>query len=289
MSRSTPNLSSEAMDHSDEQHDRRFSIINYGCRLEGVLKAQFNVSAMMHHRGEAGSAREFFIESILKRFLPANVVIGRGEIIDSKGSYSRQQDLLLYRSNFPVIDSLAGSHIYLAEGVLATIEVKTHLTKNDIKLATQNIASIRSLSISDKGVGEDNHVEGGAIRPQDMTLEGAASRVNEGKSPISKPDPWLVAAPERIWSYVFSFGGEIDTVLRHAETNQWFDGNGPDFLCILGRAFGAISGSPTEFENPTDKEFNIQETDKPLGQWLAHMLWVLGRRYRRPVLGEYLT
>src|SRR5262245_10510432 len=112
-----------------------FSIIEYGKRLQEVLIAQRNVSEILEHKGERGTAREFFVESVLKRFLPPHVVIGSGEIVDGNGRRSRQQDLLLYRSNFPVIDSLAGAHLYLAEGVLATIEVKSILNLDEVKRA----------------------------------------------------------------------------------------------------------------------------------------------------------
>jgi hypothetical protein len=47
-----------------------------------------------------------------------------------------------------VIDSLAGSHVYLAEGVLATIEVKSKLDEAEIQRVTRNIASVTETAAS---------------------------------------------------------------------------------------------------------------------------------------------
>jgi hypothetical protein len=268
----------------------RFSIIDYGKRLEKVLLAQRDVSAIIQHTGEIGTAREFFVESILKRFLPANIVIGRGEIVDGEGGRSRQQDLLLYRSNFPVIDSLAGAHIYLAEGVLATIEVKSRLDGEEVIRATQNIASVRSLKLSMVGLGKAETVEGGPLTLDDLRKENVAARIMAGRDPMPGTDPLLVPAEERIWTYVFAFDGVgHDTLMGHADTNGWLKGAGPDCLCVLGKAFGATGNSPIRcLREPTAGEvFLIDAHSEPLGWWLGHLVWALRRSHREPFLRPY--
>jgi hypothetical protein len=101
-----------------------------------------------------------------------------------------------------------------------------------------------------------------------------------------------MGADERIWTYVFAFDGpKMDTLLEHATKNGWLATNGPDCLCVLGKAFGASTDSPigTQTKPTAGEHFLIDETTEPLGWWLGHLVWVLGRRFRRPVLRPYFT
>jgi hypothetical protein len=79
----------------------RFGLIDYGRRLEQVLQAQRDVSAILQHSGEAGRAREFFVESVLRRVLPFDVVIGSGEIVDRRGGRSKQKTYCCIETTFP--------------------------------------------------------------------------------------------------------------------------------------------------------------------------------------------
>jgi len=270
---------------------KKFTIIDYGRRLERLLAAQRDVSSIIQHRGEIGAAREFFVESILKRFLPPNINIGRGEIVDGTGNRSRQQDLLLYRSNFPVMDSLAGFHIYLAEGVLATIEVKSNLDEQEIIRATDNIKSVKELALSPYGLGEGQQVEGAGRTLDDLAKENVSERIWQGHEPIlNREDPLLELAHDRIWTYVFAFGSvDFDTLTNHASNAGWLQGDGPDCLCVLGSAFGARFDDPIGPLNsgePNDV-FQIDETSEPLGWWLGHIIRILRRKHREPVLRPY--
>lgn len=269
-----------------------FSIIDYGRRLESVLQAQRDMSAILAHHGERGDAREFFVEAILKRFLPPNVVIGSGEIVDGAGHRSNQQDLLLYRSNFPVMDSLAGAHIYLVEGVLATIEVKSILTGSEVERATKNIGSVKALDVAPLGLGDAERVDGGELPLEAISPASVAARIARGAASISMEDGLLIDADERVWSYVFAFAGtSVEALIENARTHGWLRGDGPDCICVLGSAFGSRLDTPiAPSKTPAAGEvFLIDEVDKPLGWWLAHLVWVLNRPYRRPYLRPYLA
>lgn len=267
----------------------KFGLIDYGSALEKVLLAQREVSTVLQHSGEVGRAREFFVQSVLQRVLPPNVVIGSGEIVDRLGGRSNQQDLLLYRNNFPVIDSLAGTHVYLAEGVLATIEVKTILNGDEVENATRNIKSVTALDVSSAGLGEAEEVMGGPSGVDALSPEAMARRLSRGFDPMPEEDPLLVPAVERIWTFLFAFDSvKVETLTEHAEERGWFRGAGPDGLCVLGRAFGASSDAPFVLPRRSETDtFVIEETSEPLGWWLGFLLWTLGRAYRRPVLRPY--
>jgi hypothetical protein len=147
------------------------------------------------------------------------------------------------------------------------------------------------LETSEYGLGEAEHVEGAELEFEDLSMDAAANRIMAGHDPVPTEDPLLKAADERIWTYVFAFDGpKLDTLREHARTNGWPAGKGPDCMCVLGRAFGASTDSPIRTQRaPTaaGELFLIDETEEPLGWWLGHLVWGLGRRFRRPVLRPY--
>ncbi|MFC3284771.1 DUF6602 domain-containing protein [Litchfieldella rifensis] len=92
-----------------------------------------------------GDARESFIRDVLTRFLPQNVVVGTGQIVDQSNNYSKQVDVIVYRGDFPVLRTLGSLDVYFIEGVLATIEVKSKLDEEKLFEALDNCKSVRSL------------------------------------------------------------------------------------------------------------------------------------------------
>ncbi|HWQ03956.1 MAG TPA: DUF6602 domain-containing protein, partial [Longilinea sp.] len=92
-------------------------------------------------------AREYFIKEVLLKFLPSSVVVGSGEITDGDNR-SGQQDIILYRADFPVIKGFNDVNLYLIEGTIATIEVKSDLTTgqpNGLSSAFSNLAKVSLL------------------------------------------------------------------------------------------------------------------------------------------------
>jgi hypothetical protein len=102
----------------------------------------------LKHSVNLGGAREHFIKEILANFLPKNVVVGSGEITDGKHR-SGQQDVIIYRSDFPVLSGFGSVNTYLIEGVIATIEVKSDLSTgspNGLYTAFRNVATVTALT-----------------------------------------------------------------------------------------------------------------------------------------------
>jgi hypothetical protein len=67
--------------------------------------------------------RNHFTNLFLKRFLPSTIQIGSGEIVDNFGTRSSHQNLILYRTDFPIFPTNSESKTFLMESVLATIEI----------------------------------------------------------------------------------------------------------------------------------------------------------------------
>jgi hypothetical protein len=170
--------------------------------------------------------------------------------------------------------------------------VKSVLTLAEVERATQNIASVRALTVSQRGLGDDERVDGGASDIGELSAEAVVRRVARGGDVIPEEDPLLAAAPERIYSYVFAFAGTtVETLIKNAQQHGWLEGSGPDCVCVLGSAFGARKDAPIgpQREPPPGEVFAIDEGTEPLGWWLGHVIWAaLNRPYRRPYLRPYL-
>jgi len=105
---------------------------------EEELIAISKIPANSGHPLHKGTPREAFIKEFLQNHLPANVAVGTGEIIcaDSKPNEPRNQhDIVIYKNNFPKLDFGGDISGFLIESVIATIEVKSELTKRDLEQA----------------------------------------------------------------------------------------------------------------------------------------------------------
>lgn len=100
--------------------------------IEKVLIARSKIQEQAGHTIHKGTPREVFIGEFLSTHLSESVAIGTGEIIDanSKPRELRPQvDIVIYRRDYPRLDLGGGIHAFLAESVVATIEVKSKLTQ----------------------------------------------------------------------------------------------------------------------------------------------------------------
>lgn len=118
---------------------------------ERVLVAHAQVPANSGHSLHKGTPREAFIREFLESNLPATVAIGTGEIIDSNSQPSaprNQYDIVIYRRNYPKLDFGGGISGFLIESVIATIEVKSTLTKADMQQAIGAAVNAKALQPS---------------------------------------------------------------------------------------------------------------------------------------------
>lgn len=108
--------------------------------IEDSLIAKSRIQENTGHSLHKGTPREVFIKEFLESHLPGNVSIGTGEIIDCNsrpGEQRNQYDIIIYKKEFPKLDFGGGIFGYLIESVVATIEVKSTLTKEEFKKAAK--------------------------------------------------------------------------------------------------------------------------------------------------------
>lgn len=105
---------------------------------EELLLATSKVPANSGHSLHKGTPREAFVRGFLESHLSSSLAIGTGEIIDHRsqpGEQRNQFDIVLYKRNYPKLDFGGGVNAFLAESVIATIEVKSTLDKAGIQQA----------------------------------------------------------------------------------------------------------------------------------------------------------
>ena len=101
------------------------------------------------HWGEEGRYKEAILKNILKKFLPQNISVGTGFIINTSNQnrISRQLDIIIYDNNYPVLFSEGDFIITTKENVKGIIEVKSRITTGTLeKVISQFDSSINMLS-----------------------------------------------------------------------------------------------------------------------------------------------
>lgn len=125
-----------------------------GWSLEGILA---NLHADIHQRLEAvrqslghpgvkGDASENVWLKILNTYLPKRYRAAKAHVVDSRGTFSDQIDVVVYdRQYSPLIFLYAGQTIIPAESVYAVFEIKQTLNAEHVEYARQKVTSVRRL------------------------------------------------------------------------------------------------------------------------------------------------
>jgi len=115
---------------------------------ERLLITAGEVAALSGHPGNIGMPREAFIREFLVDHLPERLAIGQGEVIDANSVYGQarpQVDVVLYLRDFPRIPLGGGVAAHFVESVVATIEVKSRLTRAELNRAIAAAQRIKQL------------------------------------------------------------------------------------------------------------------------------------------------
>ena len=81
------------------------------------------------HWGEEGRYKEAILKNILRKFLPKNISIGTGFIVNSNNNnrISKQIDLIVYENGYPVLFTEGDFIITTMKNVKGIIEVKSNI------------------------------------------------------------------------------------------------------------------------------------------------------------------
>ena len=114
-------------------------------KVRSAVTSARNVSEI-DHAGVRGRAREIFVKSMLEPILPPYVEFGSGKITDSQGNLSSGVDVVIYsRSTLPPLLFETGFGLYPAEACIYAIEVKSKLTRQELRTTFDKFNRLKTL------------------------------------------------------------------------------------------------------------------------------------------------
>lgn len=202
--------------------------------VENHLLAISQVPANSGHSLHKGTPREAFIREYLENHLSQNLAIGTGEIIDaaSQPNEPRNQiDIVLYKRNYPKLAFGGGISAFLAESVVATIEVKSTLTSDEL---AKSIRSARRVKQLQKHVVQSFHT---GYQPPSILSYVVAY---DGPVQMKTVHGWIAPIHKTEGIVVPTMGPSGDE--RVATASPSLDG-----ICVLGRGFVHFDNFPMGF------------------------------------------
>src|SRR5262249_38504227 len=98
------------------------------------------------HPGTKGDASEHVWLDLLQTYLPRRYSAERAHVVDSKGEFSQQIDVLVFdRQYSPFIFHYEGQTVVPAESVYAAFEAKQAIDAGQVDYAQKKVASVRRL------------------------------------------------------------------------------------------------------------------------------------------------
>ena len=110
-------------------------------------------SGSITHRGNKGSSREESLRQFFRERIPKAYAIAEGEVVDLNGSVSPQLDLMFYNQSLNFTLNVDHSSILPAEALLASVEVKSNLTKAEIEKSIIAARKLRELRPYGRALG----------------------------------------------------------------------------------------------------------------------------------------
>ena len=124
---------------------------DYFKRIQEVLTAEGRAAMSFRHGLNRGLIREAFIRQFLSNNLPGMWRVGTGEIINrlsQTGDHPRPQiDAVLHDNRRPHLPLAGEMDLFFVESVSTTIEVKSHLEKEDLVKSGRAAAHIKKMAI----------------------------------------------------------------------------------------------------------------------------------------------
>jgi hypothetical protein len=98
------------------------------------------------HSGTKGDASQYVWLQLLNQHLPERYRAASAHIVDSNGAFSQQIDVVVYdRQYSPLIFEMGEQQILPAESVYASFEAKQAINLEQVRYATEKVASVRKL------------------------------------------------------------------------------------------------------------------------------------------------
>jgi len=109
------------------------------------IAAGFLKSERFKHAQTKGNEREVVLRELFTEHLPTRYSVATGEVVDIYDKHSPQLDVLIYDSTRNFAFYTGDSEILPAEALLVSVEVKSKLTKQEIKKSLIAAKKLRQL------------------------------------------------------------------------------------------------------------------------------------------------
>jgi hypothetical protein len=136
-----------------------------------VERSLSDARRLIGHEGEKGGASEEVWRVLLRRHLPLRYQVDTGFVVDSRGAFSEQIDIIVFdRQYSPLVFELGSRRVFPAESVYAIFEAKQVANARNIKAAQAKACSVKSLFRTNLPV---RHLDGSPVqRPLLSILAG---------------------------------------------------------------------------------------------------------------------
>jgi hypothetical protein len=181
------------------------AVVDWFDGLEDMLTTEAKLSGLLEHGSTIGQAREFVVTRILRTILPAGVHIGSGKVIGNHGSSSKQIDIVVYDPRFPFM-KVEGGGLYFIEGALATIEIKSTIDSDQLRMSLDNCKSVLEL-----------HVQGEYPEEADAQIRFYMNKGNLSREMAEARFQYMI----RPATYVFAFNSKLSLDTTCAVINSW--------------------------------------------------------------------
>ena len=121
---------------------------------EESILAQAKIPGISGHSLHKGTPREIFVKEFLAEHLPLDFALGTGEVIDYRteaGGKRNQIDLVIFRRSFPRVHFGGQINAFMRESVIATIEVKSTLSKEELTKSVRAGKNLKDLKHTGQG------------------------------------------------------------------------------------------------------------------------------------------
>lgn len=154
--------------------------------LHGHIQGDLESARKLGHPTEAGDASEESWIEVLDGYLPQRYQAAKAFVVDSKGNFSQQIDVLVFdRQYTPFVFQFKGAKVVPAEGVYAAFEAKQSLNADHVAYAQAKVASVRQLYRTSAPI----HTRGKEEEPRDLfpIIGGILTLDSDWKPPLGEP------------------------------------------------------------------------------------------------------
>jgi len=126
-------------------------------KIEGAI-AEAKRASDLDHTYLIGRVREIVVQNLIRPLLSSRFDIATGKITDSNGNHSTETDIIIYSKELiPPLMFTSDFGLIPKESVFAVIEVKSKLTKEEIRKTIENFKKLDNLKMNSGFYSSDSH------------------------------------------------------------------------------------------------------------------------------------